>query len=755
MEIGPIAANYLSSNVDKPFFVFVSDGLYMTVKNELSDLSLAIVRISDFCGKDDKWPDMDDLVERLKSSDKKPEGEKLAVLGLGEYLTARGRVEARNVLSRLKDLSLGNTRAVLLLHGPGLSEQITALKTDIRFNSLRHVIIGNAQCSLSITHADPSVALPALKGFKALLRNFEDGDWENNIVNSALGFEAASFGYKKIASNHDGITRACPSFTVPASCGNDEQWAELLRELEQNDHSLDAVFDKHGLKGNLEAKFYSRIATGDYRCWLYFIALKYGIAALTNSYLRFVVKETSVYEDLKKNILNAIIDIPHTDKRFTGFYADRKVLLEKIPEPDIADFVFNNRVKETESVYKLTDGTKAEREEVIAWVSKNGFIPEIVSIYPALIEYKKRYVFKCPGNDDLAELLTDYFEKYKEQKISNVLDDEFLKQVDDLAHPPRKFNHLPTRDELLEGFDKSESFLLWLDALGVEYLAFIVKRTQERGLSVSIKIARAELPTITSPFNNGFFKAWPDDKKRKIGELDDVKHKEAGGYNFLDNKLPIHLAQELEIIKNAIDDAATILAARKHKRVLIVSDHGASRLAVLACKEERYETDTNGEHSGRCCKYFEPYDLPFASEENGYLALADYGRFKGGRKANVEVHGGASLEEVVVPIIELTLKDAKTTVRLTEEEVLLDFRVGTEIELYFNFPVKDVSVLFKNKRYPASMIDDNRYKAVLTDLKRAGDYLADVYAGENLIGQVTVRAIGKSGRVNNDFDNQF
>ena len=62
---------------------------------------------------------------------------------------------------------------------------------------------------------------------------------------------------------------------------------------------------------------------------------------------------------------------------------------------------------------------------------------------------------------------------------------------------------------------------------------------------------------------------------------------------------------------------------------MIVSDHGASRLAVLHRKEEKYDTDTTGEHSGRCCKLFQPYDLPFAAEENGYLILADYGRFQG------------------------------------------------------------------------------------------------------------------------------
>jgi len=123
---------------------------------------------------------------------------------------------------------------------------------------------------------------------------------------------------------------------------------------------------------------------------------------------------------------------------------------------------------------------------------------------------------------------------------------------------------------------------------------------------------------------------------------------------FENNVLPIHLAKELDIISGVIEKAATKLALRQYKRFLIVSDHGASRLAVLRRKEEQYETDTKGEHSGRCCKLFEPYDLPFAAEENGYLVLADYGRFKGSRAANVEVHGGASLEEVVVPIIELT-----------------------------------------------------------------------------------------------------
>jgi hypothetical protein len=204
-----------------------------------------------------------------------------------------------------------------------------------------------------------------------------------------------------------------------------------------------------------------------------------------------------------------------------------------------------------------------------------------------------------------------------------------------------------------------------------------------------------------------------------------------------------------------IEKAATELALRHCKRFLIVSDHGASRLAVLRRKEEKYNTDTTGEHSGRCCKVFQPYDLPFAAEENGYLVLADYGRFKGSRAANVEVHGGASLEEVVVPVIELSLRNGSIAVKLVDETVTVDIRTGMEVKLFFNSPVQDVSLVLNGKPYTASQIDANHYFVKLHDTKRAGNYWADVYAGDNLIGKIMIKAQGKSGKVNDAFDDLF
>ena len=746
MQTDPVK-RYLTSSVKTPYFLFISDDQYKGVTGELSMLGLDLVQVSDFCGGDDKLPDIDGLLTYIEEADVNAKSKKFVVRGLGEYLALRGPNETSRTLSWLKDFNIGGAKVVLLLRG--LASQIAGLQADPRFDERRFSVIDKAGSDVSITLADPSVGLPALPGFKALLMELEDGRCGNVVVNTVINLDKAIFTVHHISNAYDGIKFSTKSFVLERSCGSDTRWAELLTELNQSNGSLDEVFERHGLGNNLESNFYTRVAGSDYRNWLYFICLKSRVDTLQNGYLRFVLDKTDRFEDFVSNTLDAIIEIPHTNKQFSSFYRERKDLVEKLPESDVANFVVNNRKMVSESIYKLTDSKRVEREEIIVWLSKNGLIPELDSIYPTLAAYLKKYIFKSP---ELADLLTEYFEAYKRQKLSNKLETDFLEKVDQLALT-REFNRLPTRNEIMDNVGEDDTFLYWLDALGVEYLGLIEDLAQKRGLSIRVHIARAELPTITS-INRGFFDAWQGHKE-KNNELDNTKHSDAGGYNFTNNELPIHLARELEIIVEMIERAATELAFRDYKRFLIVSDHGASRLAVLRRKEEKYDTDTTGEHSGRCCKLFQPYDLPFAAEENGYLVLADYGRFKGSRAANVEVHGGASLEEVVVPIIELSLKDESITVKLVDDVVTVDFRAGIEINLFFNSPVQDVSVVLNGKPYSASPIDANHYSVKLPDTKRAGEYPADVYAGDNLIGKVMIKAQGKSGKVNDAFDDLF
>ncbi len=743
---------YFDSSTKKPFFLFVSDREYRNVINELTVMDVSFIRMSDFCSGDDKFPSIDSLFTQINIARRDIKRKKVIIIGLGEYLAIRGQHVAWSELLRFKDLNVSHAKVVLLLRG--LATQIEKLNSDPRFDELRYCVIDSADCNLSITYTTTPIGLSEIIGFKSILRNFEKGCSDNIIVNTSIDLRSSLFNVKVINDAYEGVKLVTRDFSIQKPCGEDKDWAALLKDLNSLNGEIEAVFKERKITENMESEFYNNIVGNDYRSWLYYIYLKYKTDSVQNSYLRHVINNTNNFKDIISNVLNFINKISITEKIFPTFYLERKKIIERFPESDIAGFVVSNRKNIEESIYRLTDVTKTEREEILAWISQHEIIPEIKDIYPSLNLYLKKYIFKCP---DLSDLLTHYFDDYKKQKILNRIEDNFLTTVEHLACQARVYNRLPTRNQIIDQIDKTDAYLYWIDALGVEYLSLIESLVEKKGLSIHVSIARADLPTITS-MNRDFYDNW-NGRKEKNNDLDEIKHKASGGYNFIDNELPIHLVKEIDVISRIIDSAATKLKSKQCKLFIIASDHGASRLAVLNRKEEKYETDTKGEHSGRCCKINNPdynYNLKYAAEENGYLVLADYGRFKGSRAANVEVHGGASLEEVIVPIIELELKEDNIIVELIDDTITVDYREGAEVKLFFNYPVSNVLIMFKEKSYMATQyIDKHHFFVKLPDVKRAGDYEIDVYVGDNYIDHLIVKMQGRSGRVNEDFDELF
>lgn len=83
----------------------------------------------------------------------------------------------------------------------------------------------------------------------------------------------------------------------------------------------------------------------------------------------------------------------------------------------------------------------------------------------------------------------------------------------------------------------------------------------------------------------------------------------------------------------------------------------------------KHKMNSAGKHAWRCCPINELDEKPAcATEENGWWVLANYDRFAGGRLDSVELHGGATLEEILVPVIEFSLKGAKVEVKSSSEE---------------------------------------------------------------------------------------
>lgn len=747
--------NYLKSDINRPFFLVVGDEEYVDTKNILAEKLIGhFIKTSEYCAEIDKPPNMDRLSTAIMNADYPS-----AVIGLGEYLALNGRIFAYKHLSALKGILLNQSKVIVLLRGVHEIIHVLCESDPHRFFERQVLFVENGDCEVSVTVVPPNIELPipVSDGIQSLLENLENGQKNTIIVKSDIQFDEPLITVKEAVSAYDILCFSVPQFNIPRTCGNDEQWITLLRELSDRGNNLNAIFD-HAFGDNFESLFSDYAFGHDFKNWLYFITLKSKSDSINNKYLRTVLNDTNSYDDFMHNIIHNILKISPKDPLFDKSYDERKNLIKKLPDTksaELADFVLETKKQPENRIYYLTDCTLPEKQAIIetfATSYSETSYKRLAHIYPSLNDYLRSFSFDCNKLrcSELSDLLTHYFYDYKRQKLTNAIYSDFEEQILRLAQPgSRIYNSLPSRQEILDEIDKGKTFLYWLDALGLEYLGFIQAKCKDLGLSLSVQVGRAELPTITS-FNKAFYDDWDGEKLTNKG-LDTIKHKENIDYNYQKNKLPVHLAKELEIIDEMLAFAKNKLISRSFEKIVITSDHGASRLAVIKEQELKYETDTKGDHSGRCCKYFNTDDLPMATPENGYLVLADYGRFKGSRAANVEVHGGASLEEVLVPVIELTLKNRKISVELVNPVITVSYRKNAEIILFSKSNLATVSVEVNGKRYTAERLDNNHHKVIFADIKRAGKYPCDVFDGYDLIGHVEFIAENESGKKNDLF----
>ncbi len=159
--------------------------------------------------------------------------------------------------------------------------------------------------------------------------------------------------------------------------------------------------------------------------------------------------------------------------------------------------------------------------------------------------------------------------------------------------------------------------------------------------------------------------------------------------------------------------------------------------------------ETSGVHSGRCCPKNEINTKPdFAIEESGYWVLANYDRFKGSRKANVEVHGGASLEEVTVPIIEITRKIEGVEAFILEEYTMVELAaMETPVLRIFVGVISDnIAMKINDKYYDAVATGDKYiYEVNLSDCTKKGLYSADILNGSEVLSEDNLFEVKKKG----------
>jgi len=707
--------SYLDSippqHVPYPFFVVVENASdYGEILETYG--SLEKVRISDYCVSDDSLPNYDEVCSVISVVEKPA-----LLLGLGESINVGGDV---SIFGRLANLQL---QSKLLVLCRGTRDYVREFCSyDNKFNSPRRLCVLHGGDSFQIVSLSHNLKFAAENGVKPLLARLESGATGVVYVKTSQPLH----GTKEVTTAHEAVMEINPTSQTRAEWLSEVEWEGYL--------------DDGGLRGY------------DLFHWRTFLLHKMHYAS--DEYLKHVVNKAENYNAYKKLIFSALLDFSPNHEKYEKMYDLRKALLKNagINDTQISEYVTETKIKDGERLYYLTDNTDIERKAIIESLSGLSIIPQAISrIYPALNTYLHDYVFE----GEKGELFTSYFSTYKRLKLMNKISEDFNSLVLSLAIDGRRaYNRLETRGTVLDSLRCDGTALFWMDALGAEFIGYIQKCAQLLGLKIKIHVVQAELPTITS-YNNDFWDSWVGDKQQ-TKKLDTVKHNGEKDFSYEVTKLPIHIVAELRIIDEVLGAIATALTGKTAssgnaiKKYLLVSDHGASRLAVINEQESKWEMASKGKHSGRCCPCNEAdvkSEYAAKSGDDAFWVLANYDRFKGGRKGAVEVHGGATLEEVVIPLIEFELFD--NTIQFTLTSITTtSYKKDAELILFSTSPLKNVAILVQEngKKYFAEDIGNNKHRIVLPDIKKAGRYNADVFEGHNLIGKSEFEIQRESGK---------
>lgn len=297
----------------------------------------------------------------------------------------------------------------------------------------------------------------------------------------------------------------------------------------------------------------------------------------------------------------------------------------------------------------LNCGTDAERAELLRRCAADGIVSNAVKEeYPEAVAYLN----SAPVFGDVA--LEAYFREYRELKMAGRVTSGFYDEAQ-RALPP---SSLHSRDALVQQYVSDNGCaLLVVDAMGAEWLPMLVAMARLRNIGVdSIAIGKVHLPTSTK-FNNIH---WPD----VIRRLPDIKRFD----NIAHNGVELHetraseenLAAALDVIGGKVlPDVAAGLT--RFERVLVTADHGSSRLAVLAWQAEPRLTQTLACEAGvevadwRFRESAAQGGCPPELEETldgRHWVVRGYNRLpKKGGGQGFELHGGATLEERLVPVV--------------------------------------------------------------------------------------------------------
>jgi len=379
-----------------------------------------------------------------------------------------------------------------------------------------------------------------------------------------------------------------------------------------------------------------------------------------NSYLCHCVGLSKQTDELPNRILMSFFD---TRLTYPVWNEEAKALIAAVPIAKTDDYyaAVESIPSLGERLSFLTGNTARERVAILhiigQWLridAEEALESEnLQKMYPMLAAYL--------GNDYADESLSTYFSKYKMYKLSNTLPQDEESHFSVIETDTFDFRYPVLCEEATD-----HTCVLWIDALGAEWIPLLKWALSDipDGKVSSVRVVQAQLPTETH-YNN----QWQQMNLpyEKLDKLDKLAHK-----GVIDDKDYYACVEEqINFVCGIANKACQLL--KQYSRVIITGDHGTSRLAArFFHKLGGMAVIPNAEvgSHGRYCRVVDGAVFPTPTQNvvkdssgNGkFIVFNNYDHYsKSGFAAGSdddiaiygEIHGGASPEEMLVPVISL------------------------------------------------------------------------------------------------------
>lgn len=749
--------------------VFFADNLetYKKLVKGLSDRADIVLHLSDerFCMGKDTIPNMRAVIDFLQDNTEK----NILIPNLAEYMRlAQASEKSNQFIYQILSKHVHSSARVWipLFHAKDLFASIVGRLPEERY--------GDSMFEVSCMPDDFSATVYS-KLFKEAHISNNIGIrawlklWDDFTIKSGMSFVTGKadqiipaiggYTFKVIKKPFDYIAGNIVDCKPEENLGKNEQWAQLAQYVKQGDTMkilLERALNMRSFNG--EQVIASWKSIDEFMRWVSWLWYKLNVGDCTD-YIAYAVKKAQTPQEIPAQIELAIFDCLNIPN-FAEWNDQRHRVLTKCGEEELSEAFWEqyDEIQDDRKIKLLSSNTIGEQSRFIEYVSKALKDGDDIKAY---MQYNdvcpELFVYLKPAELIQNHILRLYIDSYKKQKIRNKFDYGLIQIVDDL----NKFDFASRTYTLQTIAKESDCYILWIDGMGLEWMDMLVEKVKKRAIftgAPDITVGYCDLPSITSINISKTAKTLISEKINDLDELSHVKDKKTPDYFHI-------VAKQFKIIDKIAERIGEIARQYPEKDIVITSDHGMSRMAALGFHNvDSYPVPkgANACNLGRYCEFpyllnddNTPYVLNTAVAGNA-LIMETHNHFASQGSTNGEIHGGATPEELYVPIIHYKrlgvekVDGKKEKYRLISNSVTRENSGNVTIKIAALPSVKKVEVSFRKMKYFAQKDDDGIWQVNISGLEADKEYQITVIVDDTYPTKYETITVKRKGLVIDD-----